>query len=799
MDTIISFVGSIAPNAFAPIRREVSYLIRYERNFTKLSGSVRDLQALGEEIKHRVEAERRNGKIIEVVVQNWLVEVNEVIERANQLLEDPRRREVGCSGWSFPNLILRHKLGKKATKIANDVVEVKGRRSDFNDVGYLPALYEIAPSSATCVGEKFETRELFKEGILKALKDPKACKIGVYGFGGVGKTFLVNEVADIAKQQKLFDAVVIAHVSKTPDIKKIQEVIADTLGLTFGEVSTERRADRLKMRIKAEKSVLVILDDIWQKLDLVKEVGIPSNKEHIGCKLLMTSRTQDVLLQMDVKKDFTFRLKFLSELETWSLFQSMAEDVVNDISFKYVATEIAKQCKGLPLLIVTMASGLKSKDIYAWNDALSKLQNVGHEKMDVITHSALELSYNWLATDETKALFLLFAVLGEYDEDYLLKVAMGLEIFNNISTVDAARNRLHTIIGSLKASCLLLEGDKRSRRIQMHDLVRDVGISIACRNKDVYILKPKTGLKEYLTVDFPKMCSQIILNNCPLQELPKKLDCPNLKLFVLNSANRSLEIPDTIFDGIGSLKVLDLTLLNLSSLPTSFCSLTGLQTLCLDQCILGNMDIIGELKNLEILSLQGSSMMKLPSQIREMTQLRMLDLSHSGIEVIPPNIISSLSNLEELYMGNISIKWEDENSVEQKENDILAELQQLYKLTTLELQIHKARPLPYLNSMFEKLQRYKIAIGDVWEWSDINDTTLNTLMLKLDTSISSELGIKALIKGVENLYMDEVDGIQNVLYEMNGEGFPLLRHLHIQNNPKMKHIVYSMGRNQVHV
>ncbi|CAJ2670304.1 unnamed protein product [Trifolium pratense] len=376
--------------------------------------------------------------------------------------------------------------------IANEVDVVQGR-SDFNEVCYIPALYEIASSSATCVGEKFETRELFKEGILKAPKDPKACNIGVYGFGGVGKTFLVNEVADIAKQQKLFDAVVIVHVSKTPDIKKIQEVIADTLGLTFGEVSTKGRADRLKMRIKAEKSVLVILDDIWQKVDLVKEVGIPSNKEHIGCKLLMTSRTQDVLQQMDVQKDFTFRLELLSELETWSLFQSMAEDVVNDISFKKVATEIARQCKGLPLLIVTMASGLKSKDIYAWKDALSKLQNVGHEKMDVITHSALELSYNWLATDETKALFLLSAVLGDFDnpEDYLLKVAMSLDIFKNISTVDDARNRLHSIIESLKASCLLLEGNKRSRRIQMHDLVRDVGISIACRNKDVYMCETK--------------------------------------------------------------------------------------------------------------------------------------------------------------------------------------------------------------------------------------------------------------------------------------------------------------------
>ncbi|MCH86645.1 CC-NBS-LRR resistance protein, partial [Trifolium medium] len=479
MDAIISFVGSIAPYAFAPIRREVGYLILYERNFTKLIGCVSNLQAVREAINHRVEAERKNGKIIEVGVQNWLVEVNEVIERANQLLEDPRRREVGCSGWSFPNLILRHQLGKIATKIANDVAGVQGR-SDFNEVGYRPALYETGSSSATCVGEKLETRESFKEGILKALKDPKACKIGVFGFGGVGKTFLVNEVAEIAKQQKLFDAVVIALVSETPDIKEIQGVIADMLGLTLKEETIAGRACRLKMRIEAEKTVLIILDDIWKPLELEK-VGIPSNKEHIGCKLLMTSRTQDVLQKMAVQKDFTFRLELLSDVETWSLFQSMAEDVVNDISLNNLATQIAKQCKGLPLLIVTVASGLKSKDISAWKDALSQLQSVGHAEMDVIAHSALELSYNWLANDEIKALFLLSAVLpgDTTSANYLLKVAMGLDIFKNLSTVDDARNRLHSIIESLKASCLLLEGNKRSQRIRMHDLVRDVAISIA--------------------------------------------------------------------------------------------------------------------------------------------------------------------------------------------------------------------------------------------------------------------------------------------------------------------------------
>jgi len=633
---------------------------------------------------------------------------------------------------------------------------------------------------------------------LKALRDPKACNIGVYGLSGVGKTTLVKEVSEIAKQLKLFDAVVFAVVSKTPDIKEIQGVIADMLGLRFEEETTAGRAYRLRKRIEDEKIVLVILDDIEQSFKLEK-VGIPSNKEHTGCKLLMTSKNQDVLLKLDVQKDFTFRLELLSKTETWSLFQSTAGDVLNDIRFKDVADKIAIKCAGLPLLIVTMASGLRSKDIAAWKDALGNLQSDGRKEMDAIIYSALEWRYNWLGSDEIKALFLLSAVLEYCTADYLLKVAMGLEIFKNINTVDDARNRLHSIIESLKASCLLLEGNNNtSRYIQMHDLVRDVAVSIACRDKHVCMLKPNAELS--LTKDFRKMCSQIILPKFLFHELPQKLDCPNVKLFLLDSANRSLEIPDTIFEGMGSLEVLDLTRLNLSSLPTSILSLTSLHTLCLDQCVLENMDIVGDLTNIKILSLWKSSMIKLPNKIRQLTELRMLDLSNSGIEVIPPNIISSLTKLEELYMGNTSIKWEDENSAEQKENASLAELRQLYNLTALELQIHEAWILPRdLKSMFEKLQRYKITIGDVWEWSDIKDSTLKTLMLKLGTKIHLEHGIKALIKEVENLYLDEVDGIQNVLYQMNGEGFPLLKHLHIQNNAKMKQIVDSMERNQVYV
>ncbi|MCH80603.1 CC-NBS-LRR resistance protein, partial [Trifolium medium] len=776
MEVLISLTAKVAEYTVAPIGRQANHLLSYKGNFKELADRVNELEAERVTTNRSIEHERRNMREIKPNVIKWLEEVNEIIEKANQLQRDPRCAKVGCSVRSFPNLILRHQLSRKATKITQEVVQVLNK-GKFDQVGYLNALDSAAFSNSfsTRGGVMFETRELFKEEIVKALEDSNACSIGIYGLGGVGKTYLVKEVAQIAKQHKLFDAVVIANISKTPDIGRIQGEIADQLDLSFGKETITGRAYLLRQRIKAEKTILVILDDMWPSFELEK-AGIPLVDKHTTrildkqnakqnveqnvkqnvCKLLITSRNKDVLLEKETQEEFTFRLDLLSEAETWRLFQYMAGEKVNDTRLQNVATQVAQKCAGLPLVIVTVARGLKNKDIYAWKDALRQLESVGHAEMDAITYSALELSYKWLASDELKALFLLFASLQESDIEYLLSVVVGLDIFKDIYTVDDARDKLYTIIDSLKASCLLNKG--KSGEVEMNNFVRDVAISIARRDQHVFQREGPDELKEWPTKDFLKRCPHIILNGCHIHELPQRLDCPNVKFFFLINENPSLEIPDIFFEGMGSLRVLDLTHLNLSSLPTSFRSLTNLQTLSLDQCTLENMDAIGALKNLEILRLWKSSMIKLPKEIRNLTKIRLLDLSHSGIEVIPPNIISSLSKLEELYMGNTSIKWEDENSAKQNVNASLAELGQLSKLTALELQIREAWILPRdLKLMFEKLQRYKIAIGDVWEWAEIENGTLKTLMLKLGTNIHIEHGIKALIKGVESLYLDEVD------------------------------------------
>ncbi|RHN78289.1 putative P-loop containing nucleoside triphosphate hydrolase [Medicago truncatula] len=543
MEILISIVGKIAEYTVVPIGRQAKYLIFYNGNFKTLKDHVGDLEAARDRVLHSVERERGNGREIEEDVLNWLEKVDGVIKEANQLQNDSRNANVRCSPWSFPNLILRHQLSRNATKIANNVVEVQGKEK-FNSFGHLPPLDVVASSSSTRDGEMYDTRESLKKDIVKALGDSTSCNIGIYGLGGVGKTTLVEKVAQIAKENKLFDKVVKAEVSKKPDIRRIQGEIADFLGLRFEEESIPGRAERLRQRIKMERSVLIILDNIWTVLDL-KETGIPVGDEHNGCKLLMTSRNQDVLLQMDVPKDFTFKVELMSENESWRLFQFMAGDVVKDSNLKDLPFQVARKCAGLPLRVVTVACAMKNKkDVRSWKYALRKLES--HDSLDVLTYSALELSYDSLDSDEMRDLFLLFSLLPGNDVLYFLKVAMGLDILKHVNTVDDARNRLYTMIESLEASCLLLEV-KVDGKIQMHDFVCEFAISIACRDKHVFLMKQRDD-QEWPTNAFLQRCTHIVVNHCHMHELPQTIDCPNIKFFCLASGNRSLKIPDDYFE-----------------------------------------------------------------------------------------------------------------------------------------------------------------------------------------------------------------------------------------------------------
>ncbi|KAL5809771.1 hypothetical protein ACOSQ3_030462 [Xanthoceras sorbifolium] len=802
-DIVISIASKVAELLVAPIGKHICYPFKYKSNLEELKKQVEKLTGVREMVQHNVDEAKTQGDEIEKVVEKWLNNVDYFTKRVvKPIIDDENKAGKLCSIGFFPNLITRYSLSKKATKTAKDGIDLLGGGT-FQKVSYRPLLRKTT-SIYTRGYDDFYSRKPIFNNLMEALKEADVSFIGLYGMGGVGKTTLVKRVVGQAIEDKLFDVVVMAEVTEIPDIRKIQGQIADELCLRFQEESLPGRAARLRERMKKEKKILLILDNVWAKLDL-ESIGIPSGGDEKGsitqkvdqednkrqCKILLTSRNLDVLRD-DMNTQKNFLVENLSDVEGENLFWKTVGYSEEKSELKSTAVEIVGKCAGLPLAINTIANALKNKSISFWKNALDQLKRANPKDikgMDAEVYSTIELSYKFLETEEAKSLFLLYSLCnagyGIHVTD-LLKYGLGMGLFQGVYTLEEARNKLNMLIDYLKTSCLLMDGD--GDFVKMHDIIHAVAVSIASTSRLWFNLQDAAGLKEMLEKKLPKHSAAVSLLYRDIYELPERMEFPKLELFLLYmNEDASLQIPDAVFEGMKGLKVLDMTGIQLLSPPSSLCCLINLHTLCLDRCQLGDVAIIGELKELEILSFQYSDIEQLPEEIRQLTRLRMLDLSNcSNLKVIKPNVISSLTRLEDLRMGNSFVQWD----VDGRSNASLVELKQLLRLTALDIHVLHADIIPQ-DLSFEKLERYRIFIGDVWDWSGKYESS-RTLKLKLNSGIHLRNEIKNLLSSSEEVYLDKLNGVKNVVYELNGEGFPELKHLHIQNSHEVQYVIDSV-------
>ncbi|KAH9688115.1 Disease resistance protein [Citrus sinensis] len=715
---VLEVVKCLAPPAY----RQISYLreSKYTTNLQNLNTEVVKLKSERVTLEHRVDEAKRKGEEIEENVENWLATADSVIEEADKFTEDEATSNKRCFKGLCPNLKTRPRLSKEAERQKEAVVKVLDARP-VNSISY-----SIIPEDTLLMPNKdfeaFESRTSILNEIIDALKNPNANMLLIYGMGGIGKTTLAKEVARKAECDKLFDQVVFSEVSESRDVRKIQGEIADKLGLKFDEESESGRARRLYDRLKKEKRILVILDNIWGNLDLL-DVGIPHGDDHMGCKVLFTARSEEVLSgEMESRKNFP--VGFLKEDEAWSLFTKMAGDYVEGNELKEVARDVAKECAGLPVSIVTVARALRSKSIREWKDALEQLRRPSSNFKDVqpAAFKAIELSYNKLGRDDLKNIFLLIGYTAIAYIDDLLMCGMGLGLFQGVSKIEEARNRVHTLVRTLKASCMLLDHESQNEELfSMHDVVRDVAISIASTERNVFTATNEQvdGCREWLDGSAIKHCTSIVLHDIETNLFPEVLECPQLELLFISSDDLWEIIPNNFFERMIQVRVVNLTDMNLRSLPSSLGLQSNLRTLSLCWCSLVDISVVGALKKLEILCLRGSTIKKLPVEVGELTWLKLLDLRDCWcIIVIPPNILSKLSHLEELYIDKRFDKWEVE--VEGVKNASLEELKHLPNLTSLELHVYDVSTLPR-GLLLEKLERYSIHIGDdnYWESTSI--------------------------------------------------------------------------------
>ncbi|GKV25968.1 hypothetical protein SLEP1_g35337 [Rubroshorea leprosula] len=610
---------------------------------------------------------------------------------------------------------------------------------------------------------------------MEALQSQSSSVIGVHGMPGMGKTMLAKEVKRKAEQDKLFDVVVMDLVSNNADSKKIQKEIARGLGLDLlpNEITTQDAAKLIKDRLKNKKKVLIILDDIWSPGIDLEELGIPlrnepkkiegssSREEHVECKILLTSRDSNVLSDR-MGSSQNFSLDELAFKEAWDLLAKIVGERADSDDIHSTAIAIVQACGGLPLAITTLATALKNKEPCEWRDALRKLRKPSSENFDGIyanVYSAIEFSHSHLESEKLKTTFLLCCLMGHMAAIRdLLKYGVGLGLFAN--TIEEARDEVLTLIRQLRASSLLID-DCDNDYFDMHDLIHDVAVSIASRDHHGLLLTGDHEPKEWSDTEAIKDFKWICMRYANVDGLPEELESPHLTFFWMANKNPSLQIPANFFMGMQRLKVLDLTQMLMSSLPSSIYLLQSLHTLCLDQSVLEDIHIIGELKNLEILSLLNSDFKELPGEIGQLTRLKLLDLRGcTKLQIIPRRVLANMSRLEELLLGNSFDGWEVEENENQR-NASLAELKHLKKLTNLEVCIPDIRMIPK-DLFFENLKIFKIFIGCKWEYQHSSFGSSRILKLHLNASINFNYLVKMLLKLTEELHLRELAGRFNI-------------------------------------
>ncbi|XP_061990316.1 probable disease resistance protein At4g27220 [Rosa rugosa] len=669
------------------------------------------------------------------------------------------------SGWDSKNY-------KSERELIEDIVKfVRGRvpqapRGDF---------------------EEFEaTREAMDE-VKKMLNDDKITAIGVYGRGGVGKTAMVKHVSAQAKRIGLFDHIVMAVITRNPDLQKIQGALVNQLGLELVEDEEIERASRLKERIMGGKRILIILDDIQEKIDL-SSIGIPSYDELQRCnsKVLLTTRMRNICHSMGCQEHIP--LNILSEQDSLKLFMKKSRKPFLGSTDSYdEERNVVRECSGLPSVLEEAARAFGHKYVEEWNKAVSKafgddddeLQKAAQElnasqlvptKDERDTFKRMELSYHTLRFDDAKSFLLLCCMFPEdYDipiED-LFKYGIGRGLLQYSDTLQEARDRAHSLVAYLKASGLLLDGKKEC--IRMHFDVRNVAMSIALSEGHAFFVKAGCELKDW-PMDAHEGYSAISLMRNKLYKLPETSVCTELQLLLLQSNTGICDIPKTFFQSPNALRVFDLSYTGISVLPSSFNLLTNLQALHLDCCKkITDISVLGKLKKVEILSLREFPLKELPEEIGNLTSLRMLDVTGGFVHKIPSEVISRLYRLEELYMKCEFGDWGSkvEEAVGQTNADF-DEITGLSRLNILKVYISDAACLPRDISFEPNWVKFDICISRDLSLEMVlssNDQPSRTLTLDRTINGLSDWFINVVTQKAEKVEYRECKGLNNILKE----------------------------------
>ncbi|GLT40757.1 hypothetical protein SLA2020_148690 [Shorea laevis] len=656
-------VTDIVKDVVPTVKKYVKYQICHNDYVNKFEEMQTQLKHRRQDVERGLHAQlTQPGKIAKEEVKAWL-------EKADQETAEKVAEDLICKGGCFTYICSSRKLDKRTQSLTEGIFK-QGEK--YTSAGESLVIDDHSIKGIPLLVEECRGRD--DDQILEWLKGDEVTRIAVSGMGGVGKTTIMKKVHNQLLKEPKFNKVIWVKVSrdfdiivqqkKKFDILKFQKRIASSLELKLEPEDHENEtklAGLISQKLRQGNSVL-ILDDVWQQFCL-EDVGIPILDGNNGCKLILTTRLQEVARAMECE---VISVNPLPPEEALALFlEKVGSAVLSDggikVDIQPFLEQILQKCGGVPLAIVTVAKSMRGKLLPRhWKLALSEFS-----KFESII-DCLKFSYECLEP-QCQECFLYCALYpedAEIEKEELIEhwIEEGL-IYKGGITREAMNWKGHDIVDKLVDNCLLelVRGDKDW--VSMHDLLREMALEI----RPQFLVKAGMALEKLPEEDeWREDLSKVSLMKNHITEIPSSLlppKCPMLTTLLL-SKNKISTIPEAFFEHMLGLKILDLSNnQQLSRLPTSVSKLEKLTTLLLNCCSsLREVPSLSNLVGLKKLDLSWTRVEELPQGLNMLTNLKYLGLGGRLSETLDEPL-QNLSKLQHLIVianphAETEYKWE---------------------------------------------------------------------------------------------------------------------------------------------
>lgn len=672
------------------LRSKYDYVRNLSENIVKLEREERYLSSKEADILTML---NRKDQVMERTREctTWLDEVQEMKDKLQQLRN--RYQNISrcfCGICPFHSLL---KLGKTIVTKTEEIIALKSRADQIN------IMIEREPMPLVPIirkhTEKIDNVPSLNEHVerlLKLLKDDNLKRVGVWGLPGVGKTTVMENLNNKVRDTQLFDNVFWVTLSKGGSVRKIQLIILEQLKLEVKGIHDSNQIADMISEVLANKRYLLLLDEVFVEINL-KEVGIHDDHEHGA--VVFAYRDRDFCRLMDDH----IKIERLSNDDAKNLFRKIVGDIIDRPSYKKIADRLLKECGGMPQVIKLIADSLRNEDDPAvWRHLLSDMQSPGTEPVQEMQelYKAFKLIYDKLPVDKKPCLlyWALFPPDYEVYQEYLIECWKAEQFIVEVRKLGDARDKGHAIIREFEKKSLLERGSKAGH-FKMPLFLRRMALKITYQEEkdSKFLLIDGEEIEEQPSEEEWEDVQRVSLIGQKLCNLPNRPTCSKISTLLLQKNPSLTKIPESFFECMCGLKVLDLYDARIISLPSSISNLINLRVMYLNNCgeLVELPPQVEKLKSLEILDLRSTGILTLPEELAQLTGLKCLRVSFKQNfgcpnhingqpeELIPSNVIASLSSLQELSI-DVDFKNQSWNQIVDRVAEEVASLKALTSL-----------------------------------------------------------------------------------------------------------------------